>query len=88
MSVPLTAIDALAALEQALDLRLAADSEARQCLAQPLDAVRRALHEAAADPEAKPALELALDRFEDVLEARMRAAGWPTAPADRDQAGG
>jgi hypothetical protein len=71
------ATGSMEALENALDRVFPATSEPRKCLAQPLDAVRSAVRAVADDPKAKPALAAALDTFEDVLEALMRAAGWP-----------
>lgn len=87
MSVPIPAVAAAAALEQELDRLFSPSSEGRRSLAQPLQALRAALQDAAADPEAIAALGLALDTFEDVLEARLRAAGWPRATVGRGQTG-
>lgn len=67
----------LEALERELEAVLAGPS--RECLAQPLAAVRMALGAMASDPAAAAGLATALDGLEDVLEALMRATGWPTA---------
>lgn len=73
----------LAALERELDAVLASPS--RECLAQPLAAVHAALGAMAADPKAAAELAVALDGLEDVLEALMRATGWPTRASGRGE---
>jgi hypothetical protein len=73
------------ALERELDRTFCASSEPRQCLTQPLATVRTALRAAATDPAAKEGLAAALDVLEDVLEALLRATGWPAAAAERGE---
>jgi len=70
---------AFVALERELDHVLAPASAARQRLVQPLAAVQTAMEGVAADPEATPMLDAALDALEDVIEALLRATGWPIA---------
>jgi hypothetical protein len=83
-SVP-AAPGAFEALQRELDRVFPPKSEPRQYLAQPLEAVRSASYALVDDPEAKPVLADALDVLEDVLEALMRAAGWPTGTLGRGE---
>ncbi len=80
------ALAAYAALERELDRTFPSASEARRTLSQPLTAVREAMALAADDATAAPMVAAALDGLEDVLEALLRATGWP-ATADRAGAG-
>lgn len=76
---------ALQALEHELDRVFFPSSPARLRLVQPLAAVRTALDEVIADPEAEPGLAAALDTLEDVVESLLRAAGWPAGVAGREE---
>lgn len=77
---------ALAGLLRELDRVFPIGTVARTSLAQPLAAVTTAADAAASDPAAAPVLAAALDAFEDVLEARLRAAGWPAGTFARGEA--
>ncbi|MEM9458693.1 MAG: hypothetical protein AAGF11_31240 [Myxococcota bacterium] len=54
-------------------------SPSRAQLEQPLAAVRSGVEAMAESPEAAEVVAAAIDDLEDVLEALMRAAGWPRA---------
>lgn len=84
-SAPAAAVTAFEALERELDRVFPPKSEPRQCLTQPLEAVRAASRALVDDPKAKPVLATALDAFEDVLEALMRGAGWPAGTLGRGE---
>lgn len=85
MTSPAESMVIFEALERELDRVFPPKSEPRQCLTQPLEAVRSAARALVDDPEAKPVLAAALDAFEDVLEALLRRAGWPAGTLGRGE---